>query len=596
MPLKIHYKSGPLKGHSLDFDDDRDMIQFGRDAELCDVVLPMSDTMVSREHCALRRVLGRYRLVTNGVNPVYLDGRPGQEDEVLEPLTDMQLGEDGPVLLVETVQDHRLEATTSASERPETAATLRQRLRRSVLTNRIVALVAVVLVLGAAVVMTVEFKRQRTAVSTLSEKEQENLASILKKIHDEDPGRRFRDTIARVVPSIYLVMIQDKADPPSPVGTAWVVGKGVLATNAHVAELHESLKPDQKLLVRSSTEKPLDVTVTSVTCHPGYHRFQQAVANHHPLDPTSGETASFIQACDVGLLHVDPNAVLGPPLPIAPDQVLYGLEAGETVAFVGHPLEGIRLRDISRPEPTSQIGHITSLTDEFNGKTIPARRFLVRHNLPLTGGVSGSPLLNRDGQVVAVISAGSFHFIADPLTGRPRRVPTFVGINFAQRADLLAELVQHRAEKAQAERDRVWATDLARFKSGRKSRDELVKQLQRYFEIYVKTRGSKLVSVEKVLEQRGRVDKVGLTAGVAFRIDVAQDGYYLVSAVADEVKDLDMAAFEGSRLLQKDEMRDHYPSVILRLTAGTAIKVLIYLKKGKLPETDFTLLVFRGVE
>jgi len=140
MPLKVHYKSGELKGHSLDFDDDHERIEFGRDAERCDVVFPASATMVGREHCALERVLGRYRLITNGTNPVFLDGRPGQDDDLLKPLTEMRLGEDGPLLLVETVLDRRLEPTVAAGRGVESPPTLRQRIRRSVLTNRVIAL------------------------------------------------------------------------------------------------------------------------------------------------------------------------------------------------------------------------------------------------------------------------------------------------------------------------------------------------------------------------------------------------------------------------------------------------------------------------
>ena len=96
--------------------------------------------------------------------------------------------------------------------------------------------------------------------------------------------------------------------------------------------------------------------------------------NRQPLDPTSGDQASFIPACDVGLLYVAADADLGPALPLAPTAVLHALEAGEGVAFVGYPWEGVKLHDASRPQPTSQIGHITSLTDVFNGGLWASKR------------------------------------------------------------------------------------------------------------------------------------------------------------------------------------------------------------------------------
>jgi len=614
MPLKIHFKSGQLKGHTLDFDDELDYIQFGRDRDRCDVVLPMSAVMVAREHFGLKRVLGRYRLVTNGINPVYVDGRPGQEDEILEPLAEVRVGEDGPVLLVETVLDPRLQKALAGTPRPESPQTVRRRLKRKVVTNRVVLVATLLLVIGAIVAIFfvgTHSRRDRTRISdverrlestrlevtTLSKQERERIAEVLKQLRDEDPIRRFRSLIARVEPSIYLVMVEVKKGTHAAVGTAWVVGKGLLATNAHVAEVFEKLKPGQKYVVRSSSAVPRDFEVKSVVIHPGFHRFEQAVADHHPLDPTSGDQASFIPACDVGLLRVAEDADLGSPLEIATPAELHGLEAGEGVAFVGYPLEGVTLRDVTRPQPTSQIGHITSLTDVFNGKTIPALRLLVRHNLPLTGGVSGSPLFNRSGKVVAVISAGSFHVISDPLTGLPRRVPTFVGINFAQRADLLDELLHGRAAAAQAARDKEWRTELTRFKSGRKTRAEIVDALKRYFETHVRSRGGRIKSVEEVLERRGHIKKPDLKNGVAFQVDVAATGYYLITAIADQVKDIDMAVFRGTRVIAKDEMRDHFPSVISRLDAGVGVKILVHLKPGnKLPDAPFTLMIFRAVE
>jgi len=570
--------------------------------------------MVAREHFGLKRVLGRYRLVTNGINPVYVDGRSGQEDEILEPLAEVQVGEDGPVLLVETVLDPRVQAALAGAPRPESPLTVRRRLRKKVVTNRVFLVATLLLVLGTIVaifqigthsredrsrISDVERKLESTRmeITTLSEKEREHIAEVLKRIRDEDPIRRFRSLIARVERSVYLVMVEIKKGTHAAIGSAWVAGKGVLATNAHVAEVFEKLKPGQKYVVRSSSATPRDFEVKRVVIHPGFHRFEQAIADHDPLDPTSGDKASFIPACDVALLYVAKDADLGPPLEIAAPAELHALEAGEGVAFVGYPLEGVKLQDVTRPQPTSQIGHITSLTDVFNGKTIPARRHLVRHNLPLAGGVSGSPIFNRSGKVVAVVSAGSFHVIVDPLTGLPRRIPTFVGINFAQRADFLTELLEGRAEAAQASRDKEWRSELARFKSGRKTRDEIMVELKRYFEVYVRSKGGRIKSVEKILERRGHIKKPDLKNGVAFQVDVAATGYYLITAIADQVKDIDMAVFRGSAVILKDEMRDHFPSVNARLDAGVQIKILIHLKPGsKLPDAPFTLMIFRAVE
>jgi len=615
MALKVHFKSGPLKGHTLDFDDDKDDIVFGRDPEQCDVVLPMAEREVSREHCALMRVLGRYRLILNGKNPVYLDGRPGHEDEVLDLKTELRLGQDGPLMLVETVTDDRLRSTVVLTdEKPTSPYTALQKLRRNVFANRLLVLGAVVLILctvGLAFLVgrsmskkqeeqfqDVEKKLESTRVeiSTLSSKERENIAGVLKKISEEDPIRRFRDMVGRVEPSIYLVLLRTGKDAYLPMGTAWVVGKGLVATNAHVAEVFEKLKAGQKLMVRSSALPPRDFEVESVKVHPGYPLFKQTVDNHQPVDPGTGERASFIQACDVALMFVKGAADLGPALELEPFENLTRLKAGEGVAFVGYPIEGVRLNDVARPQPTSQIGHITSLTDVFNGKTLPAKQLLVRHNLPLTGGVSGSPLMNREGKVVAVISAGTFHVVFDPVTGLPQRKPSAVLINFAQRVDLLKELLDGKAEEIQALRTREWVADIVRFKSGRKSRKEILKELTRVFKLHLKSRGVKVKSIERVLKKRGMILKPGLDSGAAFQVDIPRAGYHMITAVADEVKDINIAVLRGTRVIAKDEMRDHFPSVSMRLKNSDKLKILVHLKPMRLPETHFTLVITRAVE
>jgi len=80
MALTIRFQSGPRAGQTLHFDDDVAVITFGRDASRCQVVFEPHETAVGREHCALRRILGRYRLVTNASDPVMIDNQPATDD------------------------------------------------------------------------------------------------------------------------------------------------------------------------------------------------------------------------------------------------------------------------------------------------------------------------------------------------------------------------------------------------------------------------------------------------------------------------------------------------------------------------------------
>ncbi len=64
--------------------------------------------------------------------------------------------------------------------------------------------------------------------------------------------------------------------------------------------------------------------------------------------------------------------------------------------------------------------------------------YLVQHNLDLSGGTSGSPILNAAGRVVAVNNAG-YENIVLSVGGEPVRVPQ-TALNFGIRADKIREL------------------------------------------------------------------------------------------------------------------------------------------------------------
>ena len=48
----------------------------------------------------------------------------------------------------------------------------------------------------------------------------------------------------------FAVILEDTNGRPQVIGTAWPLQAGMLVTNAHVAEVMDSLKPGERLLVR----------------------------------------------------------------------------------------------------------------------------------------------------------------------------------------------------------------------------------------------------------------------------------------------------------------------------------------------------------
>ena len=93
--------------------------------------------------------------------------------------------------------------------------------------------------------------------------------------------------------------------------------------------------------------------------------------------------------------------------------------------------------NLDKPAATMQSGIISNVTDfKRCEQKDPAANVFIRHNLPATGGASGSPIFTTDGKVVAMLYGGNVNFKKES----GERTPSAAQINFAVRIDLLHEV------------------------------------------------------------------------------------------------------------------------------------------------------------
>lgn len=238
---------------------------------------------------------------------------------------------------------------------------------------------------------------------------------------------------ARYRESVFL-LVAEGTKGEGGIGTGFVVdARGILATNAHVAEMLEKLP--QRAAVQNHTGKPF--AIARVTRHPGF----------------SGPSSP-----DVALVQLDASAAPLPtlvPLPLADDAALAALGVGTALGTLGYPGElaasYLAGADVVRAVfpgalATFKDGLVSRLTDYQSRACPPEAVRVVQHSASLSGGTSGSPMFTSDGRVVAINNAGldAQVLVADPSgSGRigAARMPSGAQIGFAIRADELARFI-----------------------------------------------------------------------------------------------------------------------------------------------------------
>jgi hypothetical protein len=206
----------------------------------------------------------------------------------------------------------------------------------------------------------------------------------------------------------------------------------------------------------------------------------------------------------------------------------------------------------------------------------------VHLDLPVTGGASGSPVLDEQGRVLGIINAGSF-----TLGMEGRRIP-IAGTTYAQRIDLLLELLRDDPAP-QAARERAW--ELAFVAMVDNARKGLEQVLTERFRRSVAV-GDETVPVEVVVRQRSDLEWDGRMAKCEFAYEVPKSGRYLFCAMSEDMEDIDAVALLPGGGRGVDNAADWYPCVVLAAEKDDTVNFIVLRNANK--PVAATIIVLRA--
>ncbi len=435
------------------FDEAVSLIRFGRAMD-CEVRFSASDDRLGRNHFELRRVAGGYNLLTDRQHPVFINGVRVVGDVAITDETELHLVDAaGPSIRLSFSEDAKGLITNPhfKSDGGTVQGTLG-------ILKKSVAVLALAAIVGASAMGWQAHRQNQIEQSFLNE-----TAALHQKMATTPTMADWAQIYARIKPSVYQVaLMANDGSAPQVMGTAFVNGPHSVISNAHVAALLSQRANNQKLVLLSSDQTQTPITIVDVKIHPAYQAFKDVVAETTKI---TGHEINPQGSYDVAELFVDPSATLAPPLLIAPPDKLNAMRVGDAMAYVGYPANFA----VNKSVQQLRIGYVSGATD-FMGTSQAQGGQLIYHTAPAEGGTSGSPIVNEQGEVIAVHSGGERRFLGEA------QVVSGSGTFYAQSASLIGDIENGWTDAKLKSATREWQNDalfLAR-------RNELWALLQTY--------------------------------------------------------------------------------------------------------------------
>lgn len=556
----------------LSFQSGKEEIVFGREPA-SDVVFAPDDRIVSRKHFRLyRQASGHYAIEVFGDRYVELNGTPANSGESVADGDTIRLGgKKGPAFKVglkEVPPPGGLERTLTQVTRVRTGEQFR-RLRRTV-----GALATVVVAIGVGAYALFDYNTGR--LDTLTTLQQEIEKKVAATFDD--------DLVETLRQSAYAVVIEGDDGVRTLLGTAWPVGDGWLATNAHVANKYDA-RGVRKLMVISPGGQA-SLAVSDAWIHPGYTALKEFRATEGSSDPDFSAAFEGLpqpSGFDIALLKVDDPSALAAPLKLASPEEIAELGPGDELAYVGYPVEGTTAQQTTadNPEPSAKFGYVSSMTDFFLFGADPTQAFLIRHSIPASGGASGSAIFNEAGHVVAVLSGGTV------FDAGGARQPSAVLENFGQRVDLLNARFEPGAP-FDVEKTRAYWRDEILPRFGR-HRQQIVDDAKAALESAAPGRQAvEMLDLKASLGDR-KATVAGPIAFVEHEIEVEADQQYTFLVYGEPGRTLSLRLFRGDKAVGFAGTGTSFSSIEFASEAAETLKLRVLGEKED--PVDYELFV-----
>ena len=543
------------------FDEAVSLIRFGRAMD-CDVRFSASDDRLGRNHFELRRAGGGYELVTDRQHPVFIGGVRVVGNEAINAETQLRLLDaHGPTISLSFNENAKGLITDPHFKND--SGTVQGTLG---IVKKSVAALAVVAIIGAGIMGWQAHRQNQIEQSFLNEN-----AALRQKMATAPAMADWAQIYARIKPSVYQVaLMANDGTAPQVEGTAFVNGKHSVITNAHVAALLSQRANNQKLVLLSVDQTQGPITIVDAKIHPAYQAFIDVVAETTKI---TGHEINPQGSYDVAELLVDPSATLAPPLPIASADKLNAMRVGDAMAYVGYPANFA----INKSVQQLRIGYVSGATD-FMGTAQAQGGQLIYHTAPAEGGTSGSPIVNEQGEVIAVHSGGERRFLGEA------QVVSGSGTFYAQSASLIGDIENGWTEIKLKSATREWQNDalfLAR-------RNELWALLQTY-----KDSGS----FDRLDTPPSFEAKAKLSAGqtrstegeTILKWSAKNPGTYMAFVLPEKNEKLSLRLKTGDVVLQSPIYVDAAPMAVFKIDNATDITFAI---NGR-PDQNYWLQVIK---